>query len=127
MIEIIRLNTCSFQTAVEIWNKGFRGYPIDLTQTLESFLARIISNEISPADSLVAFLDGEPVGFLLNGLRVSDDRRFAWNGGTGVVPAMRGKGVGKKLVEAAIDLYEQNAIDSASLEAINNNLSAIKL
>jgi ribosomal protein S18 acetylase RimI-like enzyme len=127
MIEIRHLDTCSFQTAFEIWNQGFQGYPIDLTLTLDSFLARIISHGISPADSLVAFIDEEPVGFLLNGIRVSGDGRLAWNGGTAVVPEMRGKGVGKKLVEAAIDLYEQKSIERATLEAISTNESAIKL
>jgi ribosomal protein S18 acetylase RimI-like enzyme len=127
MIEIRRLDTCSFQTVVEIWNRGFHGYAVDLTQTLDSLLARIISHGISISDSLVALVDGEAVGFLLNGLRVSGESRLAWNGGTAVVPEMRGKGVGKKLVEAALDLYVNESVNRAMLEAISNNESAIKL
>ena len=127
MIEIKHLDSCSFQTAVEIWNRGFQGYAVDLTQTLDSLLARIISHGISPADSLVAFDANEPVGFLLNALRVSGDSRLAWNGGTGIVPEMRGKGIGKRLVEAAIDLYTRNSVDRATLEALTTNESAIKL
>ncbi len=127
MIEIKHLDSCSFQTAVEIWNRGFQGYPVDLTQTLDSLLARIISHGISAAESLVAFDGNEPVGFLLNALRISGDSRLAWNGGTGVVPEMRGKGIGKKLVEAALDLYTRNSVDRATLEALTTNESAIKL
>jgi ribosomal protein S18 acetylase RimI-like enzyme len=127
MIEIKHLDSCSFQTAVDIWNRGFQGYSVDLTQTLDSLLVRIISHGISPADSLVVFVDKEPVGFLLNGLRSSGDKRFAWNGGTGVVPEMRGKGIGKQLVEAALDLYAKKSVDSAMLEAISTNESAIRL
>ena len=127
MIEIKHLNNCSFQTAVEIWNRGFEGYAVNLTQTLDSLLARIISHGISVTDSLIAFLDNAPVGFLLNGLRTSGDTRIAWNGGTGVVPELRGTGIGKKLVEAAIDLYEERSVDIAMLEALSDNESAIRL
>ena len=127
MIEIRPLDNCSFQTAVEIWNRGFEGYAVDLTLTLDLLLARIISHGISVADSLVAFLDNAPVGFLLNGLRISGDTKLAWNGGTGVVPELRGKGIGKLLVEAAIDLYKERAVDIAMLEALSTNESAIKL
>ena len=127
MIEIKHLDTCSFQTTVDLWNRGFQGYTVDITQTLDSLLARIISYGISPANSLVAFLDLEPVGFLMNGLRNSDDGRLAWNGGTGVVPEMRGKGIGKKLVEAALNFYERESVDKAMLEAIRTNESAIRL
>ena len=127
MIEIKHLSTCSFQTTVDLWNRGFQGYPVDLTQTLDSFLARIISYGISPANSLVAFLDEEPVGFLLNGLRNNVDGKVAWNGGTGVTPEMRGKRIGKRLVEAALDLYASESVDRAMLEAISSNETAINL
>ena len=126
MIEIRHLDTCSFQTAVDIWNRGFQGYSVDLTQTLDSLLVRI-THGISPADSLVAFEGEEPVGFLLNGFRSSGNSRLAWNGGTGVVPEMRGKGIGKKLVEAALDLYARQSVETATLEAISTNESAIRL
>jgi len=127
MIEIRHLDTCSFQTVVEIWNRGFQGYAVDLTQTLDSLLTRIISHGISISDSFVAFMDGEAVGFLLNGLRVSGDAKLAWNGGTAVVSEMRGKGVGKKLVEATLEFYVKESVNRAMLEAISNNESAIKL
>ena len=127
MIEIRHLDTCSFQTTVDLWNRGFQGYSVDLTQTLDSLLVRIISHGISPTHSLVAFVDEVPAGFLLNGLRSSGATRFAWNGGTGVVPEMRGKGIGKRLVEAALDLYSRKSVDRAMLEAISTNESAIRL
>ncbi|MGH9881544.1 MAG: GNAT family N-acetyltransferase, partial [Pyrinomonadaceae bacterium] len=45
--------------------------------------------------SFIAFVEGKPVGFLLNGIRNNSGGKFAWNGGTAVVPAFRGKGVGR--------------------------------
>jgi hypothetical protein len=64
---------------------------------------------------------------LLNAFRVNRDKKIAWNGGTGVAPDMRGKGVGKALVAAAIDIYKSECVDIAFLEAIKGNDSAIAL
>src|SRR6185295_9393834 len=116
MLEFRRMSTCSFQTAVEVWNEGFQGYAIDLTLSLDSFLSRLTANGISPDHSFVAFNEGAPVGFVLTALRTEGDLKLAWNGGTGVIPAMRGKGVGKALIDAAIELYETELVDVALLE-----------
>jgi GNAT superfamily N-acetyltransferase len=127
MIEIKRMHTCSYQTALEVWNEGFQGYFLDMTVTFDRFLTRLTSEGISPEHSLIAFSKGTPVGFLLNAFRTNGDRKLAWNGGTGVIPAMRGKGVGKALVAAALDLYAAEKVNIALLEAIAGNDSAITL
>jgi predicted GNAT family acetyltransferase len=82
---------------------------------------------ISLEHSLIAFEQNRPVGFLLNSFRLSRDKKIAWNGGTGVAPDMRGKGVGKALVAAAIEVYKSESVDIAFLEAIKGNDSAIAL
>jgi len=120
-IEIRPLSSCSFDDAVKIWNQGFEGYFVDLTLSLDNYLARLHSEELSPAHSLVAFCEGKPAGFLLNGIRMSAGRKVAWNGGTGVSPEFRGRGVGKALMRATIDLYDENGVEWATLEAISEN------
>ncbi|PYS74827.1 MAG: N-acetyltransferase [Acidobacteria bacterium] len=126
-LELRKMNMCSFQTALQVWNEGFHGYFIDLTLSLDDFLRRIMSLGISPEHSFIAFVNGQPVGFLLNGIRESLGKRYAWNGGTGVIPSFRGKGVGKMLVQVALDLYSAESVDVAMLEAISTNESAIAL
>jgi ribosomal protein S18 acetylase RimI-like enzyme len=126
-LQLKRLSTCSFQTALEVWNEGFQGYFVDMTLSLDKFLARMSSEAISLEHSLVAFAQDKPVGFLLNGIRNDEGKKIAWNGGTGVIPSFRGQGVGKFLVNAAIDLYVSEAVDVATLEAISNNDIAIGL
>jgi GNAT superfamily N-acetyltransferase len=121
------MNTCSFQTALEAWNAGFQGYYVDLTLPLERFVQRLSYESISLDHSLIAFHQGRPVGFLLNAFRIERDKKIAWNGGTGVAPDMRGKGVGKALVTAAIDVYRSESVDLALLEVIQSNDSAIAL
>jgi ribosomal protein S18 acetylase RimI-like enzyme len=126
-IEIRRLSACSFDAAVKIWNEGFQGYFVDMTLSLDRYLSRLHFEGLSPEFSLMAFCDGEPAGFLLNGIRTSAGRRVAWNGGTGVSPQFRARGVGKALMRATLDLYREQRIEVATLEAISENEPAISL
>lgn len=125
--KIRRLNTCTFDEAVQIWNDGFKGYFVDMTVSLDAYLRRFEGDGLSPEHSFIAFRDGKPAGFLLNGIRTNDGKRVAWNGGTGVSPAFRGQGVGKILVEAALKLYAEESVEIATLEALSNNEAAISL
>ena len=126
-IEIRRLSDLSFAEAVQLWNEGFHGYFVDMTLSLDRYLARLQRDSLSPEASLVLFCDGAAAGFLLNGIRTSAGHKLAWNGGTGVRPQFRGRGVGKALMRATFDLYEELGIKRASLEAIDENEPAISL
>src|SRR6185436_18626630 len=118
-LEIRRLSTCSFDDALKIWNEGFQGYFVDMTLSLDRYLSRLQREGLSPEYSLMAFSDGMPAGFLLNGIRTNAGRKVAWNGGTGVRPQLRGRGVGKALMRATVGLYQELGIQIATLEAIS--------
>ena len=126
-LEIRRLSTCSFDDAVKIWNEGFQGYFVDMTLSLDRYLSRLLREGLSPEFSLMAFCDGTPAGFLLNGIRTNSGPKVAWNGGTGVSPQFRGRGVGKALMRATVELYRELGIQVATLEAVRENESAISL
>ena len=126
-LEIRRLSACSFDDAVKIWNEGFQGYFVDMTLSLDRYLSRLQREGLSPEFSLMAFINGTPAGSLLNGIRTNAGRKVAWNGGTGVSPQFRGRGVGKALMRATVDLYKEHEIQVATLEAISENESAISL
>ena len=125
--EIRRLSECSFDDAVKTWNEGFHGYFVDMTLSLDRYLSRLQREGLSPEFSLMAFCDGTPAGFLLNGIRTNSGPKVAWNGGTGVSPRFRGRGVGKALMRATVDLYQELGIEIATLEAISDNEPAISL
>ena len=126
-LEIRRLSACSFDDAVQAWNEGFQGYFVDMTLSLDRYLARLHYEGLSPEFSLMAFCEGRPAGFLLNGIRTNAGSKTAWNGGTGVSPEFRGRGVGKALMRATIDLYQELGVQIATLEAISENQPAISL
>lgn len=127
MIAIRKLSECTLDQAVQVWNEGFSGYLVDMTTNPEAYMGRQAYEQLSPRHSIVAF-DGErPVGFVLNGIRMAGGRKVSWNGGTGVIPAYRGQGVGRKLIEASLDIYAMEGADTATIEAFVSNAPAIAL
>jgi GNAT superfamily N-acetyltransferase len=127
MLEIKRLAECSIEEGVKAWNVGFEGYYFDATTNAESFVNRLVSEGLSPRLSIVAFYDNQPIGIVKNGVRIFNGEKIAWNGGTGVAPSFRGKGIGKELMEATLSIYKEEGIDIATLEAISENQNAITL
>ncbi|WP_053365960.1 GNAT family N-acetyltransferase [Bacillus sp. FJAT-27245] len=127
MIEIKRLTDCTFNEVLTAWNTGFEEYFVDLTMTHEAFLQRFPLEDLSPSMSVVAFVDGEPAGLIVNGIRTIKGVKTAWNGGTAVAVKYRKQGVGRALMEATIEIYRQEGVQLAMLEAIEGNDKAIAL
>ncbi|SEG67996.1 GNAT family N-acetyltransferase [Paenibacillus sp. UNC499MF] len=127
MIAIRKLTECTLDQAVQVWNEGFSGYFVDMTTNPGAYMTRQAYDQLSPQHSIVAFDGEQPVGFVLTGIRLAGGRKISWNGGTGIIPAYRGQGVGRKLIEAALDIYRQEGVDTATIEAFADNAPAIAL
>ncbi|XKE94140.1 GNAT family N-acetyltransferase [Metaplanococcus flavidus] len=127
MVEIRRLSECTVEQGVEAWNKGFEGYPFDMTTTPEAFEKRMAQEGLSGELSVVAFDDEEAVGLVLNGIRESGGRKIGWNGGTGVAMSWRKKGIGLQLMEKTLEILKEQDVEVATLEAISGNGKAIEL
>ncbi|WP_059173776.1 GNAT family N-acetyltransferase [Bacillus sp. FJAT-27445] len=127
MIEIKRLTDCTFNEVLTAWNTGFEEYFVDLTMTHEAFLQRFPLEDLSPSMSVVAFVDGEPAGLIVNGIRTIKGVKTAWNGGTAVAVKYRKQGVGRALMEESLNVYKQEGVQLAMLEAIEGNDKAIAL
>jgi ribosomal protein S18 acetylase RimI-like enzyme len=127
MLEIRPLSEWKLEEMVHLWNEAFSDYYSDMKMDLERFAVRLDRDALSPEQSLVAWVDGIPAGFVMGGIREVGGRRVAWNGGTAVVPRFRGQGVGRKLMEAVLDMYRRHQVDLATLEAISVNERAISL
>ncbi|MCH1624141.1 GNAT family N-acetyltransferase [Ferdinandcohnia quinoae] len=127
MIEIKRLSECSLNDGVKAWNDGFKGYYFDATTTVENFINRLVAESLSPTLSVVAYRDGQPIGIVLNGIRTINGKKIAWNGGTGIATSYRRHGIGKALIEKSIEVYKEEGVEIATLEAISTNTKAISL
>jgi len=126
-MEIKKLSECCLIDVVKAWNDGFEGYYFDATTTVEKFISRLVLEGLSPTLSLVAFKDEQPIGIVLNGIRHVQGQKIAWNGGTGIAAAFRKQGIGKALMDATMNVYREEGVDIATLEAISDNKKAISL
>ncbi|NDI34474.1 GNAT family N-acetyltransferase [Chengkuizengella sediminis] len=127
MITFKRLSECSLEDALHAWNSGFTGYYLDVQLTMESFLKRLVTEQTSPHLSIIAYDDDTPIGIVLNGIRIIDGKKVAWNGGIAVVPSHRGLGIGKRLITEKLAIYENEGVKISTLEVIKENEKAIRL
>jgi ribosomal protein S18 acetylase RimI-like enzyme len=126
-MEIKTVSQCTLEEILNAWNKGFEGYFVRIEMNEEMFLNRLVGEGLSPELSIVAFDHNNPVGIVLNGFRRMDGKKTSWNGGTGISPDYRGKGVSRALMEETIAIYERENVEVATLEAIKENKVAIAL
>ncbi|MBB6452546.1 ribosomal protein S18 acetylase RimI-like enzyme [Salirhabdus euzebyi] len=127
MYKIKNLKQCSLSQITNAWNEGFSDYTINFQLPEEKLLLMLYQNELQPSSSFVVFDDEKPVGFIFNSIKRIDGVIKAWNGGTGIAPSHRGRGISKILMEAAVQIYKENSVKLATLEVLTNNTSAIKL
>ncbi|MFH7818099.1 GNAT family N-acetyltransferase [Neobacillus thermocopriae] len=126
-IKFKKLTECKIEDIIRAWNRGFEGYYINIEMTPDTFFHRMVNEGLSMNHSLLAFHGENPVAILVNGIRTLNGKKTAWNGGTGIAPEYRGKGVSRLLMEEAMKIYEKEGIEVATLEAIKENERAIRL
>ena len=127
MITFRKVTELSLNEIVELWNRGFEGYFVPISMSVDAFISRAGSQELSLEHSWVACVDDVPASLVLNGLRSSQGVKTAWNGGTCTRPEFRGQGVGKALMEHNLEYYREQGVQVATLEAFAQNVQAIKL
>jgi ribosomal protein S18 acetylase RimI-like enzyme len=106
---------------------AFSDYVVDIRMPLASFME---VNELRAVDyrlSVGAFANDQLVGFTLNGKDQWQGRRTAYDAGTGVVPAWRGRGVSRGIMESCFEVLKAQGLTSYLLEVITRNEKAIRL
>jgi GNAT superfamily N-acetyltransferase len=127
VLVIKRFSELSFNEAISLWNESWKHYFSDMTMDLNRFLQKVTGEGISLENSVVAVYEGKLAGFVLNSFRTINGKQYVWNGGTAIAPDFRGMGIGKKLISVCLEIYEQQNVDIARLEAIKDNETAINL
>lgn len=127
VLVIKRFSELTFNEAISLWNESWKHYFSDMTMDLNRFIQKIAGEGISLEKSVVAVYDGKLAGFVLNSFRTINGKRYVWNGGTAIAPNFRGMGVGKKLISVCINIYAEEKVEIARLEAVKENEAAIQL
>lgn len=125
-VEIRSLGDCTIYEMVELWNSGFQQYVAVMNTTPVRMTARLGKRHIHPDCSVTAWIDGKPAGFVMIGLREVHGKTFAWNGGSGVSPAFRGRSLSKLLLHEAIRRTRETGAVSIALETRTDNAIAIR-
>lgn len=81
------------------------------------------AHDVDLARSRVARVEGTPAGLVF--LAIRGDR--GWIGGMGVVREGRGHGLGRRLMDAALEQAREAGLASVQLEVIEENRSAISI
>lgn len=77
--------------------------------------------------SVGAFDQDRLVGFTFNGLGTFDGRLTGYDAGTGVIPAARGRGLARRMMERSLCLLDARGAERSILEVLQTNRRAIDL
>lgn len=152
-IHIDRLHKCTFEQTLELTQHGWEGYREEMSRyfplmgpsrqavsteanagqeskkpsasALDRLLGRFGPDGIRAEQSIVAFVDDQPVGYVFIAIKVVNGKKLAWNGGTAVLPEYRGLGLAKAMMREALDALREQEVDRAYLEVVVYNDRAI--
>lgn len=124
------LEGLDWEALAAAFNAGFAGYAVPMTLSAGALAAMQRRRGYWAAGSVGAFAGDELVGFALT---CRDGARL-YNSGTGVVPAHRGRGLARRLIEHVIEHAIEHVIrhggagmTSYVLEVLDDNAPAIAL
>lgn len=116
-VVIARLHPEQLDDLIDAQNEIFSDYIIPIRSSKRFFLDFLRSVGGNLGNVLVALRRNEIVGFV----NPVVDGREAWIGGLGVVPSLRGQGIGTRLMRAAEEQCARMGAEVVILEVIEGN------
>jgi GNAT superfamily N-acetyltransferase len=121
---VIRTLTArDLDAAHEAFLDAFSDYVVPLAPPRERFLEMLRRRGVVPEASVAVFDEGRMVAFTLNG--IEGDR--AYDSGTGVLLSHRRRGLGRQVMQAAIEVLQKRGCTSYILEVLEANTAAREL
>lgn len=120
------LNGISIKDILNVFNESFADYFVPFKLTEDQLASKMTVDKISLDLSVGVFEHEKPIAFILHGFDTINNQKVVYNGGTGVVPQSRGRGLTKKMYEFALPILEKREINKIVLEVIRENIPAIK-
>lgn len=124
-MKIRSLTGVSIEEIANCFNHSFTDYAVPLQFTPEQLQKKMKNDNISLDLSAGAFENGILTGFILNGIGIYQQEKTAYNGGTGVIPDKRGKGLTRDLYNFILPKLREKEITQCVLEVIDQNLPAV--
>ncbi len=106
-----------------LFNRGYEGYFVPIQLDAEAFAVYAAAWDLDLAATRVALAGGQPVAFALLGVR----GRRGWVGGMGVVPELRGRGLGRAAMDAVMAEARARGLAAVGLEVLEQNTWAARI
>ncbi|QIK61444.1 GNAT family N-acetyltransferase [Dysgonomonas sp. HDW5A] len=126
-IEIRLLEGISFKEVYEAFMESFSDYEVPMQMTIGQFQEMVVTRDIDFNYSVGCFSDEKLIGFIICGYREIEGKKYCYDGGTGIIPDFRRKGIANKLFTYLVDLLKKKSIEVFLLEVLENNIPAIEL
>lgn len=105
---------------------AFDDYPVQFRMTKEQFVRKFVQKlKIDFKLSCGVFDDDRLVGFIFSTVNYYENKLTAYNGGTGVIQAYRGKKITKQLYSFLIPKFKEKGVEQGALEVLASNDRAI--
>ncbi|HEX6711126.1 MAG TPA: GNAT family N-acetyltransferase [Rubrobacter sp.] len=114
---------CTAAQVADALTRSFEGYVMPVNVSAQGYERRFRPENLDPFASLVYFREARPVAVLLVARRGWTSRIAAM----AVVPEIRGRGVGRQIMESAIQESISRGDHSMLLEVIEHNTPAVNL
>ncbi len=108
------------------FNQAFADYHVKLSITEERLVWKIKAEGIDLSLSTGVYDNKQMVGFILHATEERNGQKLVYNGGTGVIPAYRGKQLVQGMYGSIQPLMKDRRVDALVLECITQNIPAIK-
>ncbi|MCZ6900769.1 MAG: GNAT family N-acetyltransferase [Bacteroidetes bacterium] len=109
------------------FQKSFRDYPVSFNMTQEQFNRKFINRLNIRLDlSVGAFVGNQLTGFIFTSIDHFRGLFTAYNGGTGVIPSFRGKGLTYSMYQFLIPQLKEIGVTKCLLEVLQQNEFAQK-
>ena len=125
-MQVKSLNPSCFDEIIDCFLASFEGYFVTMPTEKSYYKERWKAAKLDYHLSYGMYDGNTLIGFILHAVDKRNNEKIAYNTGTGVLPAYRGKRIVKDIYEYALVELKRKGITKSTLEVIKENEKAIK-
>ncbi|MDF1696089.1 MAG: GNAT family N-acetyltransferase [Saprospiraceae bacterium] len=121
------LSTTALESIVDCLEISFENYFVKMPSEVDFWRKRFKAARVDYNLSFGAFENGRLIGFIIHGIDQHSDQKTAFNTGTGVIEAYRGRKLVDQMYAYALPILRKENVTKCMLEVIDQNHRAIKV